>query len=58
MEIGADWVFNARIELRNHAQNFLFALQRVEERKRALPSNGQWHDCARKKNRVPERQYR
>ena len=52
MEVGGSGVFNPRIELGNHPQQFVLALQRTYQCQRAFPSHGQRQHSARKEHRI------
>ena len=58
VQVSRGWILYARIELRDHSQHLLFALQSIHQRQRAFPAHGQWQDGTRKQDGVPNRQDR
>ena len=56
VQVGRSGFFDARIMLRDDAQRFLVALQRVQEGQRTVSAHGDGLDAARKENNLPDGQ--
>ena len=56
VQIGADGILHARIELRHDPEKFLRPVQRIQQCQGAFAAHRQRHHRARKQNRIAHRQ--